>query len=47
MQEVELKPCPFCEKKYWRHPHWENPSTRINFHSVEEYASYERITNDI
>lgn len=39
--------CASCEKKYWRHPHWENPSTRINFHSVEEYASYERITNDI
>lgn len=34
-----------CEKKFWRHPHFENPSTRMNFHSVEEYASYERRTN--
>lgn len=34
-----------CEKKFWKHPHWENPSTRINFRSVAEYASYERRTN--
>lgn len=34
-----------CEKKFWRHPHWENPTTRINFHSMEEYASYEKRTN--
>lgn len=34
-----------CEKKFWRHPHWENPSARTNFHSVEEYANYERRTN--
>lgn len=38
--------CAACEKKFWRHPPWENPSTRINFHSVEEYASWERRTND-
>lgn len=37
--------CASCEKKFWRHPHWENPSTRINFRSVAEYASYERRTN--
>lgn len=37
--------CASCEKKFWRHPHWENPSMRMNFHSVEEYASYERRTN--
>lgn len=36
-----------CEKKFWRHPHWENPSTRINFHSIKEYETYERRTNDI
>lgn len=34
-----------CEKKFWRHPHWENPTARTNFHSMEEYASYERRTN--
>lgn len=34
-----------CEKKFWRHPIWENPSTRINFRSIEEYARYERRTN--
>lgn len=38
--------CQSCEKKYWRHPHWENPSTRINFRSIAEYASYERRTNE-
>lgn len=37
--------CASCEKKYWRHPHWEDPSTRINFRSVAEYASWERRTN--
>lgn len=36
-----------CEKKYWRHPHWENPSTRINFRSLEEYERYEQRTNNI
>lgn len=35
-----------CEKKFWKHPHWENPATRINFHSVEEYKSYEERTNN-
>ena len=34
-----------CEKKFWRHPHWEHSTTRTNFHSVAEYASYERRTN--
>lgn len=37
--------CASCEKKFWRHPPWENPSTRINFRSAKEYASYERRTN--
>lgn len=36
-----------CEKKFWRHPPWENTSSRINFRSTEEYASYEQHTNDI
>jgi DNA-directed RNA polymerase subunit RPC12/RpoP/endogenous inhibitor of DNA gyrase (YacG/DUF329 family) len=35
-----------CEKKFWRHPHWENTSNRINFRSADEYASYERRTNE-
>ena len=34
-----------CEKKYWRHPPWENDKSRINFRSVDEYARYERRTN--
>jgi DNA-directed RNA polymerase subunit RPC12/RpoP len=38
--------CASCEKKFWRHPHWENPSVNIQFHSVGEYASYERRTNE-
>ncbi len=37
--------CRSCERKFWRHPHWDNPSTRINFRSMEEYASWERRTN--
>lgn len=36
-----------CEKKFWKHPHWENPSTRINFHSIQAYANYERYTNEM
>ncbi len=35
-----------CEKKFWRHPHWENTATRTNFKSVEAYAAYERRTNE-
>lgn len=38
--------CASCERKFWKHPHWENPSTRTNFHSIAEYASYERRTNE-
>lgn len=34
-----------CEKKYWKHPPFDNPSTRINFRNVEEYIRYERRTN--
>lgn len=34
-----------CEKKFWRHPHWENTSTRSNFRSLKEYENYERRTN--
>lgn len=35
-----------CEKKFWRHPPWDNPSTRINFRSLQEYESWERRTNE-
>lgn len=34
-----------CEKKYWRHPPWEKETSRTNFHSVQEYLSWERRTN--
>lgn len=34
-----------CEKKFWRHPPWENPTNRVNFRSMEEYLSWERRTN--
>ena len=34
-----------CEKKFWRHPHWENPATRTNFKNLAAYAAYERRTN--
>lgn len=39
--------CMKCEKKFWRRPHWENPATRINFHSIEEYKNYEERTNQV
>ena len=35
-----------CEKKFWRHPHWESESNRINFRSVDEYARWEAKTNE-
>lgn len=38
--------CRQCERKFWKHPHWDNPSTMKNFHSAEEYLSYERRTNE-
>lgn len=34
-----------CEKRYWRHPPHEYESSRQNFHSIEEYESWERRTN--
>ena len=36
-----------CEKKFWKHPHWENSHTRMNFHNLDEYAGYERQTNEM
>ena len=39
--------CEQCEKKFWKHPHWENTSTRINFRSIGEYERYERRTNEL
>lgn len=38
--------CRECEKKFWKHPPHDNPSTRTNFKSIQEYASYERRTNE-
>lgn len=35
-----------CEKKYWRHPPYANEAARQNFHSLREYQSYERRTNE-
>lgn len=35
-----------CEKKYWRHPPHDYETKLINFRSVEEYASWERRTNE-
>lgn len=35
-----------CERAYWRHPPYENEASRTNFHSVEEYASWEGRTNE-
>lgn len=34
-----------CEHMFWRHPPDSFDSSRINFHNVEEYASWERRTN--
>lgn len=36
-----------CEKKYWKKPHWEHTSSRINFRSVKEYEYYEKRTNEM
>lgn len=38
--------CQECERKYWRHPPYERESNRQNFHSLSEYASWERRTNE-
>lgn len=35
-----------CEKRWWRHPPYEHESSRTNFRSVAEYASWERRTNE-
>lgn len=37
---------PECEKRYWRHPPYECESNRTNFHTIDEYASWERRTNE-
>lgn len=37
---------PECEKKWWRHPPYEHESARINYRSINEYASWERRTNE-
>lgn len=34
-----------CEKKYWRHPRWDKASSNTNYHSIAEYAGWERRTN--
>lgn len=34
-----------CERRFWRHPPHERESSRQNFHSLAEYFSYERRTN--
>lgn len=35
-----------CERKFWRHPPYDGTSARTNFRSIEEYASWERMTNE-
>lgn len=35
-----------CEKRFWRHPPHESESNRINFRSIDDYARYERRTNE-
>ena len=35
-----------CEKKYWRHPPFESITSRMNFHSFQEYMSWEQRTNE-
>lgn len=34
------------QKKFWRHPHWGNTHTRINFPSLEAYITYERMCDN-
>lgn len=38
--------CHSCEKKWWKHPPGENKSSLTSMHSLEEYASWERRTNE-
>lgn len=38
--------CSSCEKKYWRHPPYEQETSRTNFHSLREYLSWEKRTNE-
>lgn len=35
-----------CEKKYWRHPPENHTTCNTNFHTVAEYLSWERRTNE-
>lgn len=37
--------CRECEKKYWKHPPYEQETSRTNFHSIQEYLAYEKRTN--
>ena len=38
--------CAECEKKYWRHPPHDRESSRQNFSSIRQYASWEKMTNE-
>ena len=38
--------CVQCERKYWRHPPADNPSTFKNFMSASEMLGYERWANE-
>ena len=38
--------CEECEKRYWRHPPYEHETSKTNFHSAQEYLSWERRTNE-
>lgn len=38
--------CAECEKKYWRHPPQDRESSRQNFSSIRQYASWEKRTNE-
>lgn len=37
--------CESCEKKFWKHPPSEHSALK-NWHSMEEYESYERRSNE-
>lgn len=38
--------CADCEKRYWKHPPESKPSTIRNFHSAQQYAGYEKWSNE-
>ena len=35
-----------CEKKYWKHPHWERKGSMTTYQSERQYKIYEKSSNE-